>query len=105
MRGRAGLPQVAAEVQRDIAVARGLLLRSVRSKPQTGVHSLQHQRQKGTQITSSCEKQKGFCLLGRDGQRCRKPLKGPTHKISFAATYAGLQQREGRVQQRHMRRV
>ena len=50
-----------------------------------------------TQITYGCENQQGFCLPGKDGWRYRKPLKEPMHKISFAATYPGLQQREGRV--------
>ena len=45
-----------------------------------------------TQITSSCEKQQFLSAKEREGSRCREPLKGPTHKLPFAATYPGLQQ-------------
>ena len=41
-------------------------LRSVGSKPQAGLPSLQHQSQKGTQKTPSYEKQQGFCQPGRE---------------------------------------
>ena len=82
---------------RDISAARGCPLKSVGSNPQAGLPSIEHQSQTGTQITSSCEKYQGFCPPGRDGWRCREPVKGPMNKISFATTYPGLHQREGRV--------
>ena len=80
----------------------GFPQRSVGSKLQVGLPT---RGRKGTQITFSCEKQQDFCLPGRDGQKCREPLKGPKHKIPFAATYPGLQQREGRVDWRCVKRV
>ena len=64
-------------------------LRSVGSKPQAELPSLEHHSWKGTQITSTCNKHRGFCLPGRDGWRFREPLTGSTHKISFVATYLG----------------
>ena len=65
------------------------------SKYKVGFPSLEHQNWEKHPITSGCEKQQGSCLPGRYEWRCREPLKGPTHTISFAATE--LQQREGRV--------
>ena len=44
-RGLAGLLRAAAKVQGAISVARGLPLRSVGSKPQAGLPSVQHQSQ------------------------------------------------------------
>ena len=61
--------------------------------------------EKGIQITSGCEKQWGLCLQRRDSYRHREPLKRPTHKYSFSATYPGFWQREGGVVQRCVRRV
>ena len=89
-RGLTGLPQVAAEVQREISVACRFPIMSVGSKTQAGLLILQHQSWKEMQMTSSCEKQQGFCLAGRDSWRLREPLNGPMHTISFAATYPGL---------------
>ena len=66
-KGLAGLSCVAAEVPEGNFRAGGLPLRSVGSKPQARLPTLQHQSQKGTQITSSCEKWQGFSLPGRDG--------------------------------------
>ena len=96
-RGLAGLPRAAAEVLEGYFSGHRVPLRSVGSKSQAGLPSLQHQSWKETQKTSSCEKQQGFCLPGTDNWRFREPLKGPTHKISFAAIYPGLWQREGSV--------
>ena len=73
------------------------------SKLRSPAHSTRNK--KGTQITSGCEQQWSFCPPGRDGKRCRQPLKRPMHKILFASTYPGLQQREGRVHYRCVRRV
>ena len=42
---------------------------------------LQQQSLKETQITSSCEKQQGFCLPGRNSWSCREPLKGQHTKF------------------------
>ena len=70
MRGLAGLTWLAAEVLEGCFSNGGggeFHLRSVGSKPQADLPNLQHQSQKETQITSSCEKQQGFCLPGRDG--------------------------------------
>ena len=78
----------------------GFPLRTMGSEPQAGLPSLQHQSQKGAQTTSSCEKQQGFCLPGRDGSSLGMPHKMSMHKTSFAVTYLRLQQREGRVDQR-----
>ena len=75
----AGLPWVGAEVSKGYFSGQGFSLRSVGSKHQAGLPSLQNQARKGTQITSSCEKQQAFCLPGRNGWICREPLKGPTH--------------------------
>ena len=61
-RGLDGLPQVAAEVLEGYLSGQGEFLRSVRSKPQAGLSSLQHQSSKGTQITSSGKKCQGFSL-------------------------------------------
>ena len=88
MRGLAGLSWVAAEDLEGYFSGYGVPLRHVGSKPQVALPSLQHQSQKGTQITPSCEK--GFCLPGRDGWRLREPLKGLMHEISFAAIYPRL---------------
>ena len=82
---------------RYISVGGVVPLRNVGSKSQDGLASLQQESQNGTQITSSCEKQQGFCLPVRVGWRCREPPKGPMHKISLEATYPRLWQREGRV--------
>ena len=88
----------AAEVLEGYFIDWGVFpLRSVGSKPQSGLPSLWHRTRKGTQITHICEKLWGFYLPGRDGWRLREPLRGPTHKIPFVAFYPGLQQREGRV--------
>ena len=65
---------------RDISVAGGLPMKSVGSKPQARLPSLQYQSQNGTQITSSCEKHQEFYLPGRDSWRPREPLKEPTQK-------------------------
>ena len=97
VKGLAALPWVAAEVPEGYFSSWGFPLRSVGSKPQAWLPSLQHQIWKETQITFSCEKQQGFYLPGRDSWRYREPLKGPTHKISFVATYPGLLQRDSRV--------
>ena len=67
----------------------GIPLRSVGSKPQAGLPSLQHQSLKSTQITSSWEKWQGVSLPGTESCRCREPFKGQMHKFSFAATYLG----------------
>ena len=80
-------------------------LRSMEYKPQDRLPSLQPKSQKGAQIKYNYEKQQGFCPPGRNSYRCREPVKVPTHKISFAATYPGLWQRKGRVEERHMRGV
>ena len=80
---------------RDISEALGFPLRSVESKPQAGLPSYSTKTRKGAQLTSSCEKNQGFCPPGRDGWRQRRPLKGPMHKILFATTYFGPWQREG----------
>ena len=53
----------------------GFPLRTMGSEPQAGLPSLQHQSQKGPQITPSCGKQQGFYLPGRNGWRHRKPYK------------------------------
>ena len=97
MRDRPGCHRQQLKVWRDISAARGFPLRSVGFKFQVELPSLKHQSWKGTQIMSSDEKQQGLCLPGRDGWRQRVPLHGPTHKISFAAIYPGLWQREGSV--------
>ena len=75
----------------------GIPQRSVGSKPKLGSPDYRNRAGKGTQITSGCEKQWGFCTPGGDGWSCRELLKGPMDKIVFAATYPGLQQVEGRV--------
>ena len=74
----AGLPWVAAEVPKGYFSSQDVPLRSVGSKPQAGLPSLQHQSQKVAQISSSCEKQQGFCLPGRNVWRGRECLKQPT---------------------------
>ena len=84
------------KIQRDISMAREFPLRRVGSKSQTGLPSIQHQSWTGTQKTSSCEKQHTFCLPRRDGWGHTETLKGPTQKISFAASYHGVQVREER---------
>ena len=86
--------------QRDISATRMFPLRCVESTQQNGIPSIQHQSWKRAQITPSCEKQQGFCLPWSYDWRYREPLKGPMHKISFAATYPGLWQRKGRVEYR-----
>ena len=96
-RGLAGLPWLAAEVPGGYFRGQGLPLRSVVSKLQAGLPSLQHQNRKITQITSNCEKQQGFCLPWRESWRHRQHLNKKINKISYAATYPWLQQREGRV--------
>ena len=63
-RGLAGLPRVAAEVLELYFSSGGFLLRSVVPKPQAELPRLQYQSQEEIQITSSCEKQQGFCLSG-----------------------------------------
>ena len=87
MRGLIRLPQVATEVPEGHFSGHGIPPENMESKPQTGLPSLQHQIQKGTQIASICEKQQGFCQPCRDGWRHREPLKGPKQKILFVATY------------------
>ena len=77
---------------RDISASGGLLLRTVGSKHQAGLPSVQHQSKKGIQITSSCEKQQSFCLPWRDGCRHREPHKEPKHEVLFATTYPGIWQ-------------
>ena len=62
----AGLPWVAAEVPKGYFSSQDVPLRSVGSKPQAELPSLEHQSQKGTQVTSICEKQQEFSLSGRD---------------------------------------
>ena len=69
--------------------------RSVGSKPQAEIPSLEHQSPKSTQITS---KWQGYSLPGIDNWRCKELFKGPMHKFSFAATYPGLWQWCGGVQ-------
>ena len=97
--------QVKCQKDTSVAGEGGFPLRSVGSKPQAGLPKLQHQRWKGTQITSSCERQQDFCLPGRDGWGHRQPLNRPSHKISFAATYPECWKREGRVDKRLLRTV
>ena len=63
------------------------------SQPEAGILSLQHQNLKSTQITTGGEKQLGCSLPEKDGQRCKEPFKGPVHKVSFAVTCLGFQQR------------
>ena len=65
------------------------------SKPVGGIPSLERQNPKSTEITTSGEKQQGCSLPEREGWRHKEPFKGPTHKLSFAATYPGLWQRWG----------
>ena len=89
VRGLAEFPKVAAEVLEGYFGSEGFPLKSMGSKPQAGLASLQHQSQKGTQIKSSYKKQQGFCQTGRDGWRCRELFKGPKHRILFAVTYPG----------------
>ena len=86
------------KIQRDMSAAGRFPLRSVGSKSQAGFPILQDQSWKGIQITSSCVKKQGFCLLGGDCWKHRHPLKGPMHTIFFAATYPGLLQRESKVE-------
>ena len=74
---------------------RAFFLRSVGSKPQAGLCSLQYQSPKSTQITSSCKKKKGFSLPEMDGTRYKGLFKGLMHKFSCAATYPRLRQRRG----------
>ena len=62
--------------QRNISVARGFPLKSVGSKPQVGLPSFQQRSWEETQITSSCDKQQGFCLLGRTAGNAKSLLKG-----------------------------
>ena len=97
VRGVAGLLRVAAEVLEGYFSSQGFPLRSVVFKFQVGIPRLQHQYMREMQITSCCEKQQGFCLPGRGFWRLREPLTGPMHKISLAATYPGLWQREVKV--------
>ena len=61
VRGLSGLPWVAAKVLQGYFSSLGVSLRKMGSKPRAGPPSLQHQIWKGTQKTSSCEKQQGFC--------------------------------------------
>ena len=62
--GLAGLLRVVAEVPEGYFSGQGFSLRTVVSKHQAGLPSIEHQRWKGTQKTSSCEKQQGFCMPG-----------------------------------------
>ena len=73
---------------RNISVAGG-----VPHEKRVGCPAYSTRSRKGTQIALSYEKKQGFSLPGRNGWRLREPLKGPTHKISLAATYSGLQQK------------
>ena len=89
-RGLAELPWQQLKCWMEISVATGVPLGSVGSKPQAGLSRLKHQSKKGTQITPSYEKWQNVYLPRRDRWRHREPLKGPTHKILFAATYPGI---------------
>ena len=75
-RGLAGLLRMTAEVLEGYFGGWGFPWRSVESKPQAGLPSLQHQSWKGTQITSSSEKQQGFCRLGHMVGDANSLLKG-----------------------------
>ena len=59
-RGLAGLSQEAAEVLEDYFSGWGLPPEKCR------LPSVPHQSWKGTQVTTSCEQQQGFCQPGRD---------------------------------------
>ena len=59
---------------------------------------LKHQSQEGTRITSSCEKQCGFCLPRKNSWTHKEPLKGLRDKTSFVVTYPGLWEKEGIVE-------
>ena len=65
-RGLPGLLQVAAEVLEGYSVAKELPLKvwGVNPKPDSPAYNTR--TRKGTQITSSCEKQLEFCLPGRE---------------------------------------
>ena len=52
--------------QRDSSTAREFPLRSVGSNLKLGSPAYSTRARKGTQITSSYEKQQGFCMPGRD---------------------------------------
>ena len=60
--------------------------------PKPKLSSLEHQSPKGTQITTSGEKQQGCSGPQTDGWRCKGLFKGLKLKFSCAATYPGLQQ-------------
>ena len=68
------------KIQREVPWL-GIPLRCVGSKLMLGSSAYKYQRWKWTQITSSCEKQWGFCLSGRDVWRLREPLKDQSTKF------------------------
>ena len=81
--------------QRNSSVAVGSPLRSVGSKPQAGLPSLQHQSPKRNQITSSCEKQLGFSLPWTESWSYREPFKEPTHKFHLQSLILGSSKGRG----------
>ena len=80
---------------------RGFPLQSMGSQLQAGLPSPRGREPGiGTHVTTGCENQWVFCPPGREEsllETHRGPLNGPTHKILFAATYTGPQQRKGGV--------
>ena len=84
VRGLARITGWQLKFWRDISVARSFSLRSMRSKFQAGLTSLQQWRWKRNPNNSRVS----VCLgeIARD----REPLKGPMHKILFAVIRPGL---------------
>ena len=91
--------------QRNISVARWFPLRSVVSKPQSWLPSLQHQNWKGTHITSSCENSRVSVCQGEAAGDADSLLKDQSIEFHLQPLTLGTSKRRAERTKRHLRRV